>query len=48
MLEKADRISFILILFDSTLNSINVPPLKSIPKFKPLKIIRLNLLEQRK
>ena len=44
MLEKADRISFILILFDSTLNSINVPPLKSIPKFKPLKIIRIKLI----
>ena len=35
------------ILFESTLNSINVPPLKSIPKFKPLKKI-INKLAQLK
>ena len=34
--EKEDLISPILMFLLSTLNSINVPPLKSIPKFNPL------------
>ena len=36
--EKEDLISPILMFLLSTLNSINVPPLKSIPKFNNEKI----------
>ena len=43
MFENDERISAIPIIFESTLNSIKVPPLKSIPKFKPLKKINIKL-----
>ena len=43
MFENDERISAIPTIFESTLNSIKVPPLKSIPKFKPLKKINIKL-----
>ena len=47
--EKADRTSVIFILFEVTRNSIKVPPLKSIPRFKPLilnKPIEINIAKK--
>ena len=43
---KEDLIFEMSIFFSRTLNSINVPPLKSIPKFKPLKKIFLTYKEK--
>ena len=48
VLENDERTSDITILFESTLNSIKVPPLKSIPKFKPLKKISSKLPNTRR